>query len=456
MYDLVIKNGRLPDFEKDQLAVKDIAIKQGLIVDIGESIGSGKEIIDARGLIVSPGFIDIHMHEEVIGHSKDGDDYDIANKMLAMGVTTAVGGNCGNNRQNTKDFMDFVENKGAPINYLTYIGHNFLRNQLGIDPYEPATKSQIEKMKEQVKIAIDQEGSIGISFGIEYSPGITYDELVEIGGAYEGQALLSAHYRRDADGAIESIKEMINISKDTKKPMQIAHIGSCSAFGHMKASLELIQKARNEGLSIAGDCYPYDAFSTRIGSAVFDDGCFQTWNKSYDSILLTEEPYKGKYCDEQLFKKARKEYPQMLAVAFVMNELEVIEALQAPFIYVASDALMNKGQGHPRGAGTFPRVLGKYVREQGNLTLLDALKKMTYLPAQRLGLNQKGQVKEGMDADLVIFDENRIIDRATFTEPAQAPRGIEYVIVKGNIGMKKGQMIHSRLGTLIKRQTLKG
>ncbi len=433
-----------------------MGIKDGKIIDVGKCPESAKKVIDAEGLIVSPGFIDIHMHEEVIGNSIDGDDYDIANYMLQMGVTTAVGGNCGNNRQDTEAFFGFIDKNGAPINYLLYIGHNYLRKKVGLDIDGVATKSQIEKMRDMAKREIEQEGVIGISYGIEYSPAITFEEMVSLSSDIGYDILLSAHYRSDADKAIEAIKEMIAISRETKLPMQISHLGSCSAFGNMKEALALIQNAIDEGLSIQADCYPYDAFSTRIGSAVFAEGCFERWKKSYDSVMLTEEPFKGMFCDEKLFYKARREYPDMLAVAFVMNESEVLEAYKAPFVYVASDGLLNRSQGHPRAAGTFPRVLGRFVREYKALDFIDMLKKMTILPAERLGLTHKGDIRPGMDADLVIFNADTIIDRATFEEPTNPPEGIKYVIIDGKIALEGNKVVNSRLGRAVRRGELGG
>lgn len=454
MYDLLIKNGTTIDFERNIKIIADVGIKDGKIIDVGNCTESSKKTIYGEGLIVSPGFIDIHMHEEIIGNTTDGDDYDIANKMLKMGVTTAVGGNCGNNRQDTDVFFDFIDKNGAPINYLLYIGHNYLRRKVGLDSYDKASRIQVEKMKDMAKKDIEENGSIGISFGIEYSPAITFEEMVSISSCVDYDILLSAHYRYDADKAIESIKEMIDISKESNKPMQISHIGSCAAFGNMSDALKLIEEAIDSGLSIAADCYPYDAFSTRIGSAVFDEGCFERWNKSYNSIMLTEEPYKAMYCDKELFYKARKDYPQMLAVAFVMNEEEVIEAYKAPFVYVASDGLLNRGQGHPRAAGTFPRVLGRFVRDYRKLDFIDMLKKMTLLPAKRLGLSNKGDIREGMDADIVIFDLDTIIDKATFTNPTESPEGIEYVIIDGKIALERNTIVNSRLGKSIRRSQL--
>ncbi|NBI07328.1 N-acyl-D-amino-acid deacylase family protein [Senegalia massiliensis] len=451
MFDLKITNGEIYDFDNSSKDILDIGISSGKIVKIGKNIGEAKIIIDAEKKIVSPGFIDIHMHEETIGNTIDNDDYDIANKMLLMGVTTGVGGNCGINKQSIKEFYDFVDKNGSPINYLLFIGHNYLREQVGIeDRYRKATDKEIEQMKVLLNEAIDY-GAIGLSFGIEYSPGITLDEIVKLCEPLRGkEVLLSAHYRKDAKYAIESVKELIEISKKTGIPMQISHLGSCAAYGMMNETLEVIQKAIDDGIDIEADCYPYDAFSTYIGSAVFDEGCFDLWNKSYDSILLTEEPYKGVRCNKELFIKARKEHPNMLVVAFVMNEDEVVRALKSPFMSIASDGLYNTSQGHPRGAGTFPKALSKYVREEEKISMLEALKKMTLIPAKRLGLKSKGQIKLNYDADLVIFDPKNIQDKADYLNPTLPPEGIEYVIINGEIVAKDKKILKSRLGKIIK------
>lgn len=452
MNDLIIKNGLIVDFDVDKLLNLDIGIRDGKIVKIDKNLENATKIINVEGKIVSPGFIDIHMHEEQIGNTNDGDDYDIANNMLAMGVTTAVGGNCGINKMNIVDFFKFIDENGAPINYLLYIGHNYYRNLLGIDRYSAPTEEQLEEMKSLIKNDIKENGAIGLSLGIEYSPGITFEEIISICDAIsEYDVLLAAHYRADANKGVESIKELIKISEKTGLPMQISHIGSCTGMGQMRESLNVINEAIDKGLSIAADCYPYSAFSTHLGSSVFDEGCFESWGTDYDSILLTEEPYKNVRCTKEIFYKVREEYPNMLAVAFVMNEDEIIEALKEPFVYVASDGLLNKGQGHPRAAGTFPKVIGKFVRDEKKLELIDQLKKMTKLPAERLSLREKGEIKVGMDADIVIFDYDNIIDKATFDNPTLPPLGIDYVIINGKISINNGKVINKRLGESIRR-----
>ncbi|KAB3534366.1 amidohydrolase family protein [Alkaliphilus pronyensis] len=451
MYDLKIINGTVLDFETNKGKNCSIGIKDGVITCIGDCPQSAKQELDAEGKTVSPGFIDIHMHEEVFDTSKANSSYDISNSMLLMGVTTCVAGNCGNNRQSLDDFIGFIEKYGAPVNYLSFIGHNFLRNSVGsTDRYKKSSPSQIEKMQKTVIDSVNK-GAVGISFGLEYSPGVDMEEILTLCNAVEKKnLLLSAHYRKDAKYAIDSINELIDVAKLSGFPMEISHLGSCSAYGQMTEALNTIEKNINAGVDISADCYPYDAFSTFIGSAVFDDGCFQLWNKSYDSILLTEEPYRGVRCNEELFYRVRKEYPNMLVVAFVMNEEEVVEAIKSPFVMVASDGLFRDGQGHPRAAGSFPRVLGRFVRDNNYLSLIDAVKKMTIMPATRLGLSNKGSIKEGYDADIVIFDPKTIKDTATYENPKDKPLGIDYVIVNGRIAVENNNIINGTIGKYIR------
>lgn len=456
---LKISNGRIPNFDTMTLDKKDLLIQKGKIIWIGNKddvpeMNDIIEEIDAKDKIISPGFIDIHMHEETFELNTvsdlQSDDYFASYYELKMGVTTCVAGNCGNNRQSVSDFIKKIEREGAPVNYMTFLGHNYLRQAVGIlDQYRAASPLEIKKMQTLINEHI-KYGIIGLSFGIEYSPGISFDEMKDLANALPDKAyLLSAHFRKDADGAVDSIEELIELSRVTGYPMQISHIGSCSAYGAMTASLNLIEKSRNEGVDIMADCYPYDAFATFIGSAVFDEGCFERWQSDYAAILLTEDPYKNKRCDEASFYEVRKSHPNMIVAAFVMNESEVIEAIQAPFVLIGSDSLYKRDQGHPRGAGTFPRVLSKYVREGQALDLVTALWKMTLGPAKRLHLGNKGSIEIGKDADLVIFDPDHIDDLASFSEPTLAPKGIEYVIIKGEIAVKDNVVLKGRLGKYV-------
>ncbi|MDF2675945.1 MAG: Amidohydrolase 3 [Bacillota bacterium] len=452
MLDLKILNGKIIDVENKKIIEGNLGIKDGKIVDIGVVLSDAKQEINANGNYVSPGFIDIHMHEEDLSLTNKK-EYDISQTMLNMGVTTAITGNCGNNRQSIVELHDYIKEKGNPVNYMSFIGHNFLRDTVGnTDIYRKSSKEQIKKIQGMVKKAIDF-GAVGISYGLEYCPGIDIEEAIEVAKEIEGRQdlLLAAHYRKDSIYALDAIKEMAQIGKETNIPFQISHLSSCSAYGNMTEALKLIDEIVDSGLDLQVDAYPYDAFSTYIGSAVFDDGCLKLWNKDYDSIMLTEEPFKNKRCDKFLFEKARKEYPDMLAVAYVMNENEIFEALNNKNVMIASDGIYRNHSGHPRGAGTFPRVIGQFVRDKKVMEFFDALYKMTYMPAKRLNLKSKGLLKEGYDADIVIFNYDTIIDKATFEDPQLKPEGIEYVIINGKVAVKNGVCVNNTLGTFIKR-----
>ena len=449
MLDILITAGRYPDYEKNQFTEANIGIKDGKIAYIGSETPEAQKTIDAKGKIVSPGFIDIHMHEE--NFANEGKECVISKLMLKQGVTTCVGGNCGVQYQTLKEFKDTInELGGAPVNYAMLTGYNWYRTALGLGHFDTATKEQWDiirgKMQEDLK-----EGAMGPSFGIEYDPGITFDEIIYGTEASDDPNLLvAAHYRSDCLGNIDSIEEMVNIQKHINKRFQISHLSSCSAMGQMKESLELINRAMDEDPRLNFDTYPYNAFSTTINSTVFDDGCLEAWGKDYKDLMLTDDPYKNVYCTEEIFKDARKNYPKMLVVAFVMNEEEIAEAVANPKGMVASDGIINHGNGHPRAAGTFPRVLGKYVREEKRLSLIDALKKMTIEPAKRLDLeNRKGVIKMGADADITVFDPDTIIDGATFGDIATPPVGIDYVIVGGQIAAKDNEIITERAGRFI-------
>lgn len=448
MLDLLIYGGMFPDFDRGEILSMNIGIKDGAIYYLGDEKPRAKEQLNATGLIVSPGFIDIHMHEEdFVG---EGKQFFISKGMLEMGVTTAVGGNCGVMYQDVKTFKTILEELGgAPINYMLLSGYNFYRSK-GLSNYnEPVTQEALDLAKEKIKKDLS-EGAVGISFGIEYDPSITTEEIIEVAKlATDPHHLVSAHYREDGSRAIEAIEEMIDISNAIDAKFQIAHLSSCSAMGKMKEALPLIHEAMEENPKLNYDTYPYNAFSTRLGSAVFADGCLDDWGgKKYSDILLTAEPYKNQRCDEELFRKARQEYPDMLAVAFAMNEDEIQMAVADDKGMIASDGIISNGLGHPRAQGTFPRVLGKYVREEKVLPLILALEKMTKAPAKRLNQDKKGEIKIGYDADLTLFDPETIIDQADFTE-MKSPKGIHHVFIKGKPALTLGTIVNEHLGTFI-------
>lgn len=447
MLDVLLVNGKYPDYDRNMIVQANIGLRGKIIEYIGPERPEARLLLDVAGKIVSPGFIDIHMHEE--DFVREGKKYSISNYMLDMGVTTVCGGNCGHSRQPLAVFKETLEELGgAPVNYCMQSGYNSLRTRDGLGPHVPSTEKQREKYREALVREL-QEGSFGISFGMEYDPAITFDEMLfAVTASDDPNHICSAHYRKDDVRNHDSVREMIRFSREIRPRFQISHLSSCSSFGNMSGALDLINKAMETDSGLNYDTYPYNAFSCSLGSTVFDDGCLQNWHKGYDSIMLTGEPYKNVFCTEEIFRDARKNYPDMLAVAFVMEESDIELAVTNAKGMIASDGLLRDGRGHPRAAGTFPRVLGRYVREKKIISLIDALRKMTLEPARRLRLFNKGAVREGADADITVFDPELITDKATFGS-LDKPEGIDYVFIGGDVAVMDGKAVDRRLGRFI-------
>ena len=459
MLDVLIVNAVYPDFGNyetgknnagSSMKKANIGILDGKIHYIGEGEPEAKSVFDAEGLVVSPGFIDIHMHEERF--LTEGKKYYAANCMLEMGVTTAIGGNCGTQRQPIDVFKSILDELGgSPVNYMIQSGYNFFRVEMGVDHHEITSQKQRAIIRDKLMNEIDQ-GACGISFGIEYDPAMTFDEMLfALEKLEDPNYIVSAHYRDECHVNTDNVDEMIRLSAAIKPKFQISHLSSGSAYGIMSDCLDRINNAMDKDSGLNYDTYPYNAFSTHIGSTVFEDGCLEGWGVDYNSILLTDDPYRNVYCDEKIFNDARENYPNMLAVAFVMQEDDIRKAIVNPNGMVASDGIMASGNGHPRIAGTFPRVLGKYVREENALPLVDALRKITLEPAERMNLVHKGRIKEGCDADITIFNPDTIIDKADFSH-LEAPEGIERVYIGGELAIEGGIIVNDRLGRFIPYQ----
>ncbi|MGI6177820.1 MAG: amidohydrolase family protein [Eubacterium sp.] len=448
MLDILIRSGVYPDFASGELKKMNIGVENGKIVYVGDISPDSKLVLDAAGKVVSPGFIDIHMHEE--NFDREGKKYVIAQMMLEMGVTTAVGGNCGLQRQSIKEFRRTIDELGgSPVNYIMLAGYNYCRTNAGVGHYDIPTPEQFKQIFSELDGELSEE-AFGISFGIKYDPAMDIDEMVKaISLSKEHDHIVSVHARGDGPNGTKSVKEVIELSTRTDKKIQISHLSSCSAMGCMADSLKAIDDAKKNGMRLDFDTYPYNAFSTTMGSTVFEDGCFENWKgKTYSDILITGDPYKGMRCTKEIFEDVRANYPSMYAVAFMMNEDEIAEAICDKNGMIASDSIIQDGNGHPRAAGTFPRVLGKYVREEKKLPLITALEKMTLRPAERLGLEKKGRIEPGADADLTIFDPETIIDKADYTT-LRKPEGIKWVLVNGRMAFADEETINDRLGRYI-------
>ncbi|MBQ5814205.1 MAG: amidohydrolase family protein [Clostridia bacterium] len=427
----------------------NILVEDAKIVWVGRGKPEADKVIDAGGKIVTPGFIDIHLHEDPIENGRIAPC--IFEMMLRQGVTTAVGGNCGINVWDPSEYLDIVDRDGAAVNVALYAGHEYFRKGAGaVDIYAPATEAQKQEMVKEIGKALEN-GCVGVSFGLRYVPGADKDEFFRAAACCrDGRKIIASHVRDDADAIFTAIDEFCEAGVEYGLPVQISHIGSMGGFGQMEDVLRQMDEYKLNGLDIAMDCYPYFAFSTRIGTPTYDPGWLERYHCGYDVLEFCEGKYRGQRATKETFDEVRAEFPECITVCHVMREEDVRMAFGHPGVMLASDGLVNNGQGHPRAAGTFPRFIAEFVRK-GTLSLYDAVNKMTAMPANRLGLENKGRLNAGADADITIFDLDRITDRATFAEPALEPEGIEMVMIGGEIAFEKGKIIKNNCGRAVRK-----
>ena len=417
MYDTLIVDGRFPDFDAGALVPAEIALEGGKIaarLPPGERPQACR-VVDAAGKVVSPGFIDLHMHEEEF--AGDSRRYDISEYMALQGVTTCVGGNCGQQNHSMARFKEILAaNGGAPANYILLAGYNSLREAEGLGWYDAAPEAVRKRIQSRLAEEL-AEGAWGLSFGLEYAPGISEEEMTRAVEAVRSfDPFVSIHFRADCEECMSSLEEMARLSRRTGCRVQVSHLSSLA------------------------------------GTAVFDMDWREKWGVDYDIILLLHPPYAGRRCTKELYEKVRRETPEVNVVAFAMDEESIRTAIAHPAGLLGSDGSISGGcLGHPRAAGTFPRILGKYVREEKALTLMEALDKMTRRAARRLGLSGKGQVAPGMDADLVIFDPDTIADGAEFTDITLPNRGIDLVLVSGAPTVENGVLTGALPGRFLCR-----
>ena len=421
----------------------NLVMEEGKIVWAGREKPEADRIVDASGLVVTPGFIDIHMHEDPVSGGKIRQS--IFHMALSMGVTTDLGGNCGINVYDPAAYLDIVDRDGAAVNVAMMAGHEFFRKQAGAkDIYAKATDSQLDAMAAGIENAL-RAGCAGVSFGLRYVPGADKREFFRAARCCQAEKkLISSHVRDDADGIFTAIAEFCEAGLQYRLPVQISHIGSMGGFGQMEEVLRQVDAYRLGGLDIAMDCYPYFAFSTRIGTPTYDPGWLDRYHCDYGVLEFCEGKYKGQRATKETFDEVRRTDPQCITVCYVMRQEDIRLAFRHPNVMLASDGLMDNGQGHPRAAGTFPRFLAEFAGK--DLTLYEAVRKMTALPAARLGLSNKGRLNVGADADITIFDPARVKDRATFPEPTLPPEGIEYVFLGGEPALEHGKLLRDDLG----------
>lgn len=445
---MLIKNGVIlfPDRLAEERA--DIAVKDGKIAWMGTGEApDARETIDAEGLMVSPGFIDTHMHDEEVA---DGNTVELS--LLRQGVTTAFAGNCGNGLLQ-KDIAPYRSRPWLNLGLLT--GHTKLREAVGcLDRYAAANAEQLDEMRRLLRNELEK-GSFGLSFGLEYMPNTPISEmeaLIEVAQAFK-DIWIPVHIRHDGPEAIDALKEIITLSHKWPLRFQISHTGSMLSFGQMELALELIDTAKAKGADLTFDCYPYDAFCARLGSAVFDSGFEARWGKGTESLEIGSGQWRGHWLNEEtegelLFEKLRREAPATLVIAHVIHGDEVELCLAHPECAVASDALLSGGHGHPRAAGTFPRAI-RLLRSKG-FSYVEAIRKCTLLPASMARID-KGLLALGKDADIVIFDPETLCDAATFRDELLPPIGVKYVIVNGKIAVSNNVHTPEPTGQLILR-----
>lgn len=441
VYDVVIRNGRVIDPETGLDAVRNFGVSGGIIKAITTVPLSGRTTIDAKGLVVSPGFIDLHQH----GQTEENYRFKVMD-----GVTTALELEVG-----TGDVERwYAEREGKTlINHGVSVGHLAARMAAMRDPAEflpsgnaarrAATDAEIEEMKAFIKRGLLQ-GAIAVGFGIQYVPQASHWEILEM---FRVAALAGAschvHLRnaglKEPASSTQALEEVIAASAITGASLHVVHIQSTGGKATPKL-LRMIAEARARKLDVTTECYPYVAGMTDIKSAIFNEGWQEVFGIDYGDLQWAAT---GERLTKESFERYRKEGG--FVAVFSMTEEIVETALKDPLTMIASDGILQNGKGHPRTAGTYSRVLGHYVRERGALNLIDALRKMTLMPAQRLEhrvprMKSKGRLKIGADADITIFDAAHVIDKATYDEPAQYSAGVKYVLVNGVVVVNDGEV----------------
>ena len=442
IYDLVISNGNIEDVEQKRIIKGNIGICKNKICIITDKNIQGKIEIDAKGLIVSPGFIDIHGH--IDGSIPCG------KLAVLQGVTTAVGGNCGGGILDIEKFFDEQDARGFFINQAQLIGHSFrLREAVGItNPYIAATEYQIEEMSNLLRKSF-QAGAIGLSFGIEYAPGSSKDEIMTLSKIAEKYGkFIAIHTNVNNPNDLSSLEDAIKISEITGAKVLVSHFVYQYGTGIMTEALEMMDKARDRGLKVSADSGMYSAFSTFIGSTIYDEQYMKKFGWKFEDLLVATGKYKGKRLTRETYEELRKYSKEDSVICFTGIEDEIYEALAKEYVILSSDIGPSPtgriSEGHPQNAGTFPRFFRKMVREKKILSLIEAIEKCTLFPADRLGLTNKGRMKVDADADIVIFDIDTIRDKAQFPdigEPDAKPEGIHFVVVNGKIVVNNGKLI---------------
>jgi dihydroorotase len=415
-------------------AIRNIGLREGRIAVVTTRTIRGRDTVDARGLVVAPGFIDIHAHgvtpETYRFYSLDG-------------VTTALELELG-----TSDVPAWYRQRsaGERINYGVSIGHIKVRMAVMHDSgtvmpvsdaaYRPASPAQIREIANRIETGL-KEGAVDIGAGFPYTPAATRDELLAV---FRVAARTKTPIHVHITPGVAGLREALSLASETNAPLHVVHINS-AALAETPVMLEMIRDARAHGRDVTTEAYPYDAGMTEIQSATIQD----VYKSASDERLAELEwPRTG----ERLNRESFERYSRIGGPVVIHTNTEqmVAAAITSPLTIIASDAYWQNGTGHPRTTGTFSKVLGRYVRETHSFPMMEAIRKMTLMPAQRLearvpAMRQKGRLRVGADADITIFDAARVMDRSTYREPSLAPVGIQHVIVNGVSVVANGRSV---------------
>ena len=497
--DYIIRNGKLIDGTGNQWQIKDVAIVNNKIAAIGTlSNWKGKKEIDAKGLIVAPGFIDVHAHIEG-GETRNP----LATNFIYDGVTSVITGNCGGSADHMKAYFDFIDSLGMSINVAALMGHNNIRKQVMGTANRHATAQEMQKMEAIADKAM-KEGAVGMSTGLIYIPGTfaPTEEVVALAKVVaQNGGVYASHIRNEEDKVAEAVKEAIEIGRQAKLPVEISHfkVNGQNNWGRSDETLNLVKNARKEGIEVTIDQYPYTASSTNLGVLLPDwvlaDGqdsilarlknpSIRAKVKAHSIDLIkrrglthfdyafvanfkADTNYNGKNIRQINLIRGQKDNALAEAETIVqmmelggaqmvyhgMGDKDVKNIMAYPFNMAASDAgiaVMGLSRPHPRAYGTNARVLGKYVREEKVMSLEEAIRRMTSLPANKFNFKERGILKEGFFADLVVFDENEVMDMATFENPHQFSKGFKFVFVNGAMTVENGVHNGTRKGIAIR------
>jgi N-acyl-D-aspartate/D-glutamate deacylase len=444
-YDLVLEGGRVMDPETGLDAVRNVGIRDGKIVRISSDALTGRRVIHAGGLVVASGFIDLHEH---------GQEMESQRVKALDGVTTALELEVG--APDVAQFLKAKEGRSL-IHYGSSASHVAARALVFGTPLseaeilpksgpatdQPATTEQISRIEKRLQSQLDA-GGLAIGMGIQYTPGATRLEIIDTFRlAAERGVPVYSHVRSssrvDPGSSIESVSEVIGASAITGAPLHIVHINS-SCLRDAPECLSMVEGARARGLDVTTEAYPYIAGMTYINSALFNPG----WQEkeggiSYSDLVL---PNTGEHLTKERFEELHNSSTPQTVLIFSNSQEVLDEVIRHPLVMIASDGF----QGHPRNAGTYSRVLAQYVREKGTITLMDALRKMSLMPAEMLerstpAARQKGRLQEGADGDIVVFDPATISDRATFQKPMEPSVGVQYLLVAGTVVVDEGKIV---------------